>query len=68
LFEIAVPPKPTQREAQTIDLHLAAILLNRFEPLAPHHVGWIRERLKYKTDEELREYIIAGKELQYELS
>jgi len=36
---------------------LAAILLNRTEPLAPHHVGALRELLKYPTDDELHQII-----------
>lgn len=32
---------------------LAPMLLNRFEPMAPHHEGAIRELLGDKTDEEL---------------
>ena len=43
------------------DLLLAAILLNRFEPLEPHHVGAIRERLNYLSDDELRTMILKGK-------
>lgn len=42
-------------------LLLAALLLNRFEPMAPHHVGAIRERLGDKTDDELWEIIRTGK-------
>ena len=41
---------------------LAAILLNRHEPLAPHHVGVLRERLGYLTDEQLRELVATGKQ------
>ena len=36
---------------------LAAILLNRFEPLAAHHVGALRELLEYPTDDELRSIV-----------
>jgi hypothetical protein len=43
------------------DLHLAAILLNRHAPLAPHHVGWIRERLGYPTDDKLADAVRTGK-------
>lgn len=39
------------------DKHLAGVLLGRFEPLAPHHIGWIRERMEYRTDEELGAFI-----------
>ncbi len=34
-------------------LLLAALLLNRREPMAPHHVAAVRERLGYSTDEQL---------------
>ena len=43
------------------DLLLAAILLGRFSPLAPHHVGAIRERLRELNDNELREMVATGK-------
>ena len=46
--------------ATNIDLHLAAILLDRYEPLSPHHVGWIREYLNYPTDEEMKLMIRTG--------
>ncbi len=36
---------------------LAAILLNRFEPLARHHVGALRELLEHPTDDDLRKII-----------
>jgi len=42
------------------DLHLAAILLGRNEPLATHHVAWIRERLGYLPDKELAEAVRTG--------
>ena len=43
------------------DLLLAAILLGRFSPLAPHHAGAIRERLRELNDNELREMVATGK-------
>ena len=43
------------------DLLLAAILLGRFWPLAPHHAGAIRERLRELNDNELREMVATGK-------
>ena len=43
------------------DLLLAAILLGRFSPLAPHHAGAIRERLRGLNDNELREMVATGK-------
>ena len=43
------------------DLLLAAILLERFSPLAPHHAGAIRERLRELNDNELREMVATGK-------
>jgi hypothetical protein len=42
-------------------LLLAAILLGRFSPLAPHHAGAIRERLRELNDNELREMVATGK-------
>ena len=51
----------TSCSATTVDLLLASVLLNRFEPLAPHHVGAIREHLRYLTDDELREMVHEGK-------
>jgi len=50
-----------ERERQRVDLLLAAILLGRFNPLAPHHVGAIRERLGYATDEEVLDFVRTGK-------
>jgi hypothetical protein len=44
----------------TIEPLLAAILLNRLEPLALHHVGALRELLEYPTDDELRSIINPG--------
>jgi len=46
-------PLPTHVESL-----LVAILLNRAEPLAPHHVGALRELLEYPTDDELRTAVI----------
>jgi len=42
------------------DLLLAAILLGRFSPLAPHHAEAIRERLHELNDNELREMVATG--------
>jgi len=42
------------------ELLLAELLLNRHEPMSPHHVGAIRERLGYKTDEELLQMVRTG--------
>jgi len=39
---------------------LAAILLNRLEPLSLHHVGALRELLEYPTDDELQSIINPG--------
>lgn len=47
-------------DCSATDLLLAAILLNRFCPLAPHHVGALRERLRYLNDDELREMVATG--------
>jgi len=53
---------PEGRSKNTEDLLLfAALLLNRFDPMAPHHVAALRERLGYKTDVELQEFIRKGK-------
>lgn len=41
-------------------LIFAALLLNRFEPMQPHHVSALRERLDYLTDEELLEFVHTG--------
>lgn len=43
------------------DLMLAAILLNRFNPLAPHHCAAIRAILREHTDDELLEMVRTGK-------
>lgn len=42
------------------ELLMAAILLGRKEPLAPHHVSALRERLGERTDNELRWAILTG--------
>jgi len=42
-----------ERDKQATDLLLCGVLLGRFEPLAPHHVSWMKERVNYTTDEEL---------------
>jgi hypothetical protein len=47
--------------ASNTDLLLASIILNRHDPLAPHHIGAIRERLRYLKDSELQEMVITGK-------
>lgn len=41
-------------------LLLAALLLNRREPMAPHHVAAVRERLGYATDAQLLEAVQKG--------
>ena len=41
-------------------LLLAALLLNRHEPMAPHHVAAVRERLGYATDAQLLEAVQKG--------
>ena len=41
-------------------LLLAAILLNRREPMAAHHAAAVRERLGYATDEQLRDAVQKG--------
>jgi hypothetical protein len=43
------------------ELLFASVLLNRFEPLPPHLVGAIRERLGYAIDEDLREFVRTGR-------
>ena len=47
-------------EAKRDTLLFASLLLNRFEPMAPHHVQAVRERLGYMTDEELLQMIRTG--------
>lgn len=58
-------PHDSQRRLDRIvmqhELLFASLLLNRFEPMEPHHVSAIRELLGYKTDDELREFVISGK-------
>ena len=51
----------SQTPCSATDILLAAILLGRFSPLAPHHVGAIRERLRELNDNELREMVATGK-------
>jgi hypothetical protein len=41
-------------------LLFAAILINRHEPMAPHHVAALRERLGYPTEDQLLEAIHRG--------
>lgn len=48
------------KKVPSSEVLLAAILLNRFEPLAPHHAGWIRERLNDRNDKELQEFVKSG--------
>ena len=48
--------KPTADE-----LLFAGILLNRFEPLAPHHCGAVRDRVRWLSDEELRVMLQTGR-------
>lgn len=43
------------------ELLLATLFLHRYEPMPPHRVGALRERLDYMTDEELREFVATGK-------
>lgn len=50
------------------DLLLAALLLNRFRPMASHHVAAISERLGYKTDDELRKFICTGKRQEVQIT
>ena len=50
-----------QTPCSATDILLAAILLGRFSPLALHHVGAIRERLRELNDNELREMVATGK-------
>jgi hypothetical protein len=42
-----------ERDKRATDLLLCGVLLGRFDPLAPHHASWIKERVNYTTDEEL---------------
>ena len=52
---------PEEMEKRNLELLLAALLLNRHEPMAPHHRSAIRELLGDKTDDELLEFIRKGK-------
>lgn len=40
--------------------NLAAVLLNRYTPLAPHHAGALRELLGYPTDDDLSVIVLNG--------
>lgn len=44
-----------------VDLLFAAIILNKNEPLAQHHVNAIVEFLGYPTQDELINFIRTGK-------
>jgi hypothetical protein len=50
-----------EAEQGRLNLLLAGILRNRYELLAPHHAGAIKEHLGYPTDEKLDAMIISGK-------
>lgn len=50
-----------RRQASSADLMLAAILLGRFAPLAPHHCAAIRERLHGISDDELIDMVHEGR-------
>jgi hypothetical protein len=50
-----------EANADRLDLLLAGIMLGRLDPLAPHHVVAISERLRYLNDNELREMVLTGK-------
>lgn len=45
---------------RSLRLLLAAILLNRHQPMTPHHAGALRERLGYPSDKELQGWIRTG--------
>ena len=47
-------------ENNRVNLLLAAILLGRNEPLAPHHVNCIREMLGERSDAELSDFVRTG--------
>jgi len=46
--------KRLERDKKATDLLLCGVLLGRFDPLAPHHVSWIKERVNFTTDADLR--------------
>jgi hypothetical protein len=46
---------------RSLRLLLAAILLDRFHPMAPHHVAALRERLGEPSDQELQEWVLTGR-------
>ena len=60
-FEVIADDAESPGLADPVDLILAAILLGRHNPLAPHHAGWIREWLDYRSDEELAEVVRTGR-------
>ena len=48
-------------DQQTRDwLLFASLLLNRNEPMPPHHIAAVRERLGHASDNELREALRTG--------
>lgn len=53
--------------AQVKDAHLyyrrilAGMYLHRLEPMAPHHIGALWSALDYKTEDEIREFVLTGK-------
>ena len=49
-----------ERQVRRDELLFAALLFNRHNPMAPHHAQAIRERLAYRTDEELLQMIRTG--------
>jgi hypothetical protein len=47
--------------AESDEILMAAMLLNRFEPMTPHHIAAVRERLRYLNDYGLIELLRTGK-------
>jgi hypothetical protein len=50
-----------QKEMDNVRLLLAGLLLHRNDPMLPHHVAAIRERLGKPSDAQLHEMILTGK-------
>ena len=47
--------------ASGVDLLLGGLMLKRSEPMTPHHIGAIREKLDYMNDAEIDYMIRTGK-------
>jgi hypothetical protein len=54
---------PHSETSDNVDLLLAALLLGRNEPMQPHRIAWIRERLGHLSDDELLEFVRTGRKV-----